>query len=84
MRNYATITDLTDALSDSLDLNRDETERAIRVHSALFSNYGQIPAREIAALSRAVFETVTGAEYPADWTVSDRARIAEEEAEIAS
>ena len=78
MKTYTTITDLTNALSESLDLDWDATLAAIRQHSALFRNYGPIPHREIAALSRAVFETVTGAEYPTDWAIRDSEIIDEE------
>ena len=80
MQNFATIRDLANALSHSLDLDLDETRAAVDTHANLFSAFGQIPHREIAALSRAVFETVTGTEYPTDWAIRDREIIDEEEA----
>ena len=79
MKTYTTIRDISNALAQSLGLQLDETEAAIRIHGALFSGYGLIPNREIAALSRAVFETVTGAEYPESWATEDRERIAAED-----
>jgi len=79
VKTYTTITDLTNALSESLGIDWSATEAAIRTHSALFSDYGQIPAREIAALGRAVYESVTGAPYPTDWALRDGELIDEEQ-----
>jgi hypothetical protein len=66
-RTYTTITDLADYLAEGLDLDRTAVTEAIRDNHHTFSNYGHIPASELAALSAAVWTSVTGLEYPAEW-----------------
>ena len=69
-RTYTTITDLAQWLKETPDLAGFDTEvvvDAIGEHSNLFSNFGRIPAAELAALHEAVYTTLTGVAYPAEW-----------------
>ena len=93
MKRFTTIANLRDYLSDKLfdrgsywstdegcpdNLNA-EIEAAIRANHDTFNNYGNISERELAALSRAVFQSVTGygADYP--FAQDDAERIAAED-----
>lgn len=78
MRTLTTITDLAAHLADAMDLEREQVEDAIRENHRLFSEYGHIPAAELAALSAAVWTSVTGLDYPTDWAQQDADTIAEE------
>jgi hypothetical protein len=78
MQRFTTITDLAAHLADAMDLDREQVSDAIGNNHYLFGNYGPIPAAELAALSAAVWTSVTGHAYPDDWAQGWAARIADE------
>lgn len=79
-RTFTTITDLAAELAEGLDLDRTAVADAIGENHHTFTNFGRIPAAELAALSAAVWTHITGLEYPEDWA-QHWAELAQEEAE---
>ena len=77
-KTFPTITNLAAYLADTLDLDREQVADSIGDYSHLVGNWGRIPAAELAALSAAVWTSVTGLDYPTDWAQQDADTIAEE------
>jgi len=79
-RNFTTITELQDELADSMDLDPEAVRNALRANRDLWGRYEEITPAQYAAISRAVYEQVTGEDYPAEWAQADAA-VTDEESE---
>jgi len=77
-RNYSTINDLRDHLVETMDLEPEAVRNALTANRDLWGRYEEITPAQYAAISRAVYEQVTGGDYPSDWAQRDAERIAEE------
>jgi len=78
MPTFTTITDLSEALADTMQLDVAAVRWALWAHRALWGRYEDITPVQYAALSAAVWADVTGEPYPGEWTDADHERIQQE------